>query len=168
MSSADRDRPFQATADDLAPAIHETYRRLAKKEGWKLRWDVPYAELPEDIKADNREAAARIPRVIELIGLQVAPKSAPDDRTPADVLQTIEDDLERLAQAEHDGWMDVKLRNGWTRGPRNDDRKIHPSLVPYTELSEADRMKDRNAVRAYPDIVHLAGFKIVAGAKSRT
>jgi RyR domain len=161
MSIANRNVPFQATADDLAPAIHEIYWSLAKKEGWRFKWNMPYADLPEEIKADNREAAARIPWVLELIGLCVVRMANRRDRTPARVRETIERNVELLAEAEHDGWMDVKLRNGWILGPRDDEKKIHPALVPYEKLSEPDRKKDRNSVRTYPEIVEKAGFKIV-------
>ena len=45
-----------------------------------------------------------------------------------------------------------KLSQGWRYGqPRDDERKIHPDLLPWAALSEADKDKDRNAIRTLPD-----------------
>lgn len=72
------------------------------------------------------------------------------------------DTLERLAEAAHDVWMKGKLRDGWEYGPEVDkDKKIHNCLVPYNQLSEADKESDRDFVRGIPQILAAAGFKIV-------
>lgn len=59
---------------------------------------------------------------------------------PADVLLLIE----QLAENAHDHWSLQRLRDGWTYGPRRDDtKKEHPCLVPYTALPEAEKHYDR-------------------------
>lgn len=76
--------------------------------------------------------------------------------------KVLEDNIELLAEAEHDGWMEQKFRSGWVYGlPRDDDKKIHNALIPYIDLAETDKEKDRNAVLNYPVIVMMAGYKIV-------
>jgi len=43
----------------------------------------------------------------------------------------------------HENWMRQKLHDGWVYGEVKDpDRKTHPCLVPYDELSPQDRIKD--------------------------
>lgn len=43
----------------------------------------------------------------------------------------------------HITWMDNKAADGWTYGPvKDEDRKEHPCMVPYSELSQRDRDKD--------------------------
>ncbi len=70
--------------------------------------------------------------------------------------------MERLAEAAHKVWMDGKLRDGWVYGPVTDKaRKIHSCLVPYNQLSEADRESDRDMVRGIPSILAAAGFRMV-------
>lgn len=166
MPPTDPASSFDSVAATLAPAIHETYRRLAREQGWDFRWDVPFEELPVDIQADNLEAAARIPVVLARAGLQLTSKVDAEDRTPAEIGDAIEAQIELLAEAEHDGWMAIKQRAGWTLGPRDDARKVHPCLLPYAQLSEADKRKDRNSVRTYADIVDRAGFRIAASNES--
>jgi len=70
--------------------------------------------------------------------------------------------LEILAEAAHKVWMDGKFRDGWKYGPETDKtKKIHQCLVPYNELSEADKESDRDMVRGIPEILAAAGYKIV-------
>ena len=55
--------------------------------------------------------------------------------------------VEALADAEHRRWMADRIIAGWRLGEvRDDTRKIHPSLRPYQDLSEAEKNKDRDTV----------------------
>jgi hypothetical protein len=70
--------------------------------------------------------------------------------------------MEKLAEAAHLVWMEGKLRDGWKYGPVTDKgKKIHSCLVPYDQLSEADRESDRDMVRGIPRILNIAGYKMV-------
>jgi hypothetical protein len=70
--------------------------------------------------------------------------------------------LERLAEAAHIVWMEGKIRDGWTYGPVTDkNRKIHNCLVPYDQLSEADKDSDRDMVSGIPAILAAAGYRMV-------
>ena len=154
------DEAYRGTLDEkMAKAIHEYYRKLCKEKGWPVKYDIDYAVLPDDIKADNLAAAARIPEVLGHAGLVVMPEDYPG--APIDP-KILEENIEPLAEAEHKGWMAQKYRSGWAYGtPRDDMRKIHDALVPYKNLREEDKERDRNAVRSYPGIVKIAGCKIV-------
>jgi RyR domain len=149
----------------LAAAIHETWRALAREEGWSMQpqFDKPYPELAEIDKEDNRSAARRIPEVLSLIGLGLrtgkngTPPAVPDDEIEAQLNQNIE----LLAEAEHNGWMEHRSRHGWAWAETRDDaRKLHPAMLPYAELPEREKGKDRNNIRHYPDFVARAGCRI--------
>jgi hypothetical protein len=153
--------------EPLAEGIHETWRVLSMKEGWKMRpqFDVPYAQLASIDKEDNRAAARRIPEILAVVGMGIADKAQPvskDDPSKDVIKAHLEHHLERLSEAEHDGWMDQRLKNGWHYGESPDDaKKIHPLLVPYADLPEKEKKKDRNSVRHFPDMVAKAGYRIV-------
>lgn len=169
--------------EEMAKAVHEYYRKLSKEKGWPVKYNMEYSDLPDDIKADNLAAAARIPEVLSHAGLAVVPDDYSDDpgrsyyKTSTSTMRhedyyldtgispkILEDNIEILAEAEHNGWMEQKRRNGWVYGAQRDDkRKIHNTLIPYKELREEDKEKDRNSVRNYPGIVKIAGYKIVHG-----
>lgn len=77
-------------------------------------------------------------------------------------------DIETLAAAAHQIWVEGKLRDGWAYSAITDkDRKLHSSLVPYAQLSEADKQSDRDFVNGIPQILARAGYRIVANATER-
>jgi hypothetical protein len=150
----------------LAPAIHETWRALSMKEGWKMQphLDKPYEELAPVDQEDNRAAARRIPAILALAGLSLEKGVESSESEETAIRGQLKYHLERLAEAEHDGWKDHRERNGWRWAKdRDDNMKRHPALVAYAKLSETDRGKDRNSVSKFPDMVKLAGYRITWG-----
>jgi len=145
----------------MAIAIHETYTALGLRVGWlKSGEELPFAGLRPFLQESNRAAARRMAEILPMAGLHLEEGTA----TPADeeaVRQHLAYRLDLLAKAEHDGWMDWHLSQGWRRGPKKDpDKCEHPALVPYSKLSEADQNKDRDSIRHYPEFARAAGKKI--------
>lgn len=59
----------------------------------------------------------------------------------------LERDVELIARHNHDVWANGRIQEGWSYGhERNDKLKTHPGLVPYEELSEAEKDYDRRSV----------------------
>lgn len=153
--------PSSDSLDSLAAAIHEHYRAQAKREGWTMRYDVPYADLPPDLQSSNLAAARRIPEVLAVAGLRIVDGEDREALSDAEALAALEEHIEAAAIAEHEGWMAEKIESGWRYGAvRDDAAKIHPSILPYAEMSEAEKEKDRSAVRNYPAMVRRAGLRI--------
>jgi hypothetical protein len=70
--------------------------------------------------------------------------------------------IEILAEAAHAVWMDGKLRDGWIYDPVTDKaNKRHSCLLPYADLTEADKVSDRDLVIGIPYILEKAGFMLV-------
>jgi hypothetical protein len=69
---------------------------------------------------------------------------------------------EQLARNTHDVWARERLAQGWRYGAeRNDEGKEHPSLVPYEQLSEAEKVFDRNTAMETLKAVLALGYRIV-------
>ena len=69
--------------------------------------------------------------------------------------------MEVLAQLEHRRWMADKYLAGYSYGKvRDEDHMLHPDLIPWDDLTEADREKDRNNVRQIPELLSTQGYKI--------
>ncbi len=157
---------FKLNDKELAPHIHQFYLDLAEKEGrppkYPQPWDEPPPnELPLEIQGDNYAAARRLPDVLALVGLMVVDDEAGSGENEELVNEIIIENLELLAEAEHDGWMDHKLKNDWSFADiRNDEKKHHNCLIPYRDLNPEDKAKDRDSVKNYPEIVKRAGFLI--------
>lgn len=144
--------------DQLARAIHQAYLDHCAAQGGSPQRNPsmrPWAELPQGLKQANLAQAADISRKLGEIGCAIVPESAAVRQfafTAAEV--------ERLAEQEHERWMQERQAQGYVTGPDRAGRQ-HPELVPWAELSESARNKDRNAVREIPSILRQAGFQVV-------
>jgi hypothetical protein len=149
-----------AFLEQLAHSIHEDYVAKGEARGEtkeKNRSMVPWDQLPKDLRDANVAQAAGIGAKLEAINAVVVPESAEDSDfgfTPEEV--------EGLAEMEHKRWMNERIAQGWSYGPKRDNRrKIHPELVDWAALPESERQKDRDAVRAIPGILREAGYQIL-------
>ena len=53
-------------------------------------------------------------------------------------------DPERTPEQNHQGWYERLIADGWQRGPTKDETaKTHPDLVPFDQLPEHEKQKDR-------------------------
>jgi ryanodine receptor 2 len=69
---------------------------------------------------------------------------------------------ERLAENAHDLWAAERLAQGWTYGPQRDDhKKLHPCLVPYSQLPDAERKFDRVTAIGTLKAILALGYSIV-------
>lgn len=69
--------------------------------------------------------------------------------------------VEAMAKNVHEVWAETRIAQGWTYGTeRNDQRKHHPCLIPYEELSEEERAYDRNTAIGTLKLIQKLGFKI--------
>jgi hypothetical protein len=69
--------------------------------------------------------------------------------------------LEPLASNVHNQWMKGRLEASWKYGPKRDDeKKEHPSIVPYEELSEEEKEYDRQTVMTTINGLLENGFEI--------
>ncbi|MGD2154268.1 MAG: NAD-binding protein [Gemmatimonadales bacterium] len=144
----------------IARAAHEEYvaeqvekKKIPADDLALADWDV----LPESLKESNRDQAAHVGMKLQAVGCELAPLSDWDEES----FKFEVDELEKLAVMEHERWVKERLRNGWTRGPRNPAEKTTPYLVPWDELDEATQDNDRLFIRSLPRILARAGLRIV-------
>lgn len=68
---------------------------------------------------------------------------------------------EMLAQNTHEVWSAGRLNDGWRYGEtRDDNKKLHPSLVEYKNLSEKEKEYDRNTALETLKLIIKLGYKI--------
>lgn len=180
----ERDQPYRAMATALAPVMHEAYRLRIKGRADRAELDVPFSSLQPDLQLANLGQAARIPEILALVGLDLVPgpkvelQKLAASRTKAEdkIRKHIESHIERMAEAEHNGWMVERTVHGWRYARRTDkSKKLHDSLIPYCQLPDSIKAYDRLTIIGksatadkpqeeqfgYVDVVKLAGMKIV-------
>jgi ppGpp synthetase/RelA/SpoT-type nucleotidyltranferase len=159
-----RGNPSSLTPDQreiLALRIHEDYR--AKRAEEKNRPVAPHdpvlnpwPELAPEHKASNYEQADDYARKLAAVGKKAVPVK---DREV--VLQALtREEIELLAEIEHGRYVAQKLLEGWSLGPRNEQKKQRPSLIAWRELPEEEKEKDREAVRNIPWLLKEIGFEV--------
>jgi len=71
-------------------------------------------------------------------------KPKPIDTSGVKLTRGLRKLTEELAENNHDLWAKKRLSEGWIYGPnRDDNKKTHPDLVPYKDLSDSEKEYDR-------------------------
>ena len=151
----------------LARAIHSRYLHQVRKQdpgperniylswihkpGGAIYQLDDFEALPEEIRYSNLDNAFHIPTKLLSVGYKIRPVRK--GFKPL-TLHLNEQEIDTMARVEHLRWCWDKRMNGWAYGKARDDRKkIHPSIIPYEDLSESEKEKDRELVRLIPALL---------------
>ncbi len=146
----------------IARAIHSRYLHEIKKQagsgaGKKEKDIQQFNDLPAELRHSNMDNAAHIPTKLLSIGYRIRPVK--EGFKPL-ALHIDDAEVETMARVEHLRWSWEKRLNGWSSGKiRDDGKKIHPSLVPYDDLPEPEKEKDRELVRLIPAILQDINYE---------
>jgi hypothetical protein len=117
---------------------------------------VGFEDLPPYKQEESRANVRDIPAKLATVGCVMVPARA---GLPAFELASGE--VEALAREEHDRWM-RDLGPGWRHGiPTDKEHRVHEACLPWADLPETQRDKDRHLVRQIPRILHRAGYVAV-------
>ena len=148
---------FGRALEDIAMASHKQYVLTQKTRKDKTDPAMqPWDSLMTDLQESNRQQAANIPEKLRVISCKLARK-----RYGLAAFSFSDEEIEILAQMEHDRWMNERIRSGWIYGQeRYPEKKISPYLVSWDVLSNDIKEFDREAIRVMPTILSNAGFGI--------
>ena len=149
-------RPLLRDLELLAIAIHARYneKQLADHPERPLAYP-DFSALPDDLKYSNLRQAQGVYDKLELIGCTLREKGG-----PGAIRRFSDEQVELMAEQEHEQWMAERLARGWTLGERDVTRKRSPYLVPYADLPEEIKDYDRDAVRNLPALAEQIGMAI--------
>lgn len=69
---------------------------------------------------------------------------------------------EAIAENAHEVWADQRQEEGWTYGPmRDDQKKLHPDMLPYTQLPESEKEYDRRMAFDTIKLMKKLGYDII-------
>jgi serine phosphatase RsbU (regulator of sigma subunit) len=156
----------------LARAIHSKYNReirsrnsnevspqpgLTKPSGSETGIITEFDDLPDDIKYSNIDNAAHIPTKLLAIGYRIRQVKKGFKSV---TLHLSQDEIETMSAIEHMRWSWDKRLNGWRYGDvKNEMLRTHPGLVPYSDLPESEKEKDRELVRLIPSLLNDINFE---------
>jgi RyR domain len=85
----------------------------------------------------------------------------PIDTSRVELDEELQQLTERLAENAHDHWARRRMAEGWTFGRvRDDAAKQHPDLVPYDQLTEAEKEYDRETAMQTLRAMIALGWRI--------
>lgn len=118
---------------------------------------VTYDQLSEHEKEQNRGAVRDIPNKLAAFGYAMVPRrdNEPDYCFPDKV-------LDEMAKAEHERWMQAKLKDGWIYAPVTDkSNNKHALLIDWEQLPDEERKKDQQIIGTMSILLGKAGYTIV-------
>ena len=153
------------THEILARNLHAVYLEGSQGSGEALREDdalVTWDKLPNYLKESNRQLADRIPAMLSVTGYKIAPLRDWDaenltfqEYIPGD------DQVSLMARMEHENWCQGKMQDGWEYGQiKNSENKQNPNLLPWDDLPEIEKEKNKKYIRDLPKLLAQAGFQI--------
>jgi hypothetical protein len=81
-----------------------------------------------------------------------------DVKLPDEIMEL----AEVLSRNTHEVWSANRIKDGWVYGEvRDDEKKHHPCLIPYDELSEVEKDYDRHTSLETLKLIVKLGYKIV-------
>jgi voltage-gated potassium channel Kch len=143
----------------LARLIHEHYLAGCYRRGEPVRAGTraEWADLDDELRRANRSQAADIGFKLHTIGCVVVPRIG-----IGTAFSFHDDELESLAEREHQRWKAEQERYGWRLAEqRDDERRLSPYLLDWGHLADDLRQKARDSVRDMTVILADAGFAIV-------
>ncbi len=166
----------------LARAIHSRYLHLIRNqnirvendpgkyifdtaEDFRNQYTSVFDDLPDQIKYSNIDNAAHVPTKLLSIGYKIRQVKK---GFKAVALHLNEEEIETMARVEHVRWSWEKRLNGWIFGSTKDDiKKTHPGLIPYEELNESEKEKDRELVKLIPALLQDIDFEVYPVSPNR-
>ncbi|HEY42226.1 MAG TPA: hypothetical protein G4O18_10310 [Dehalococcoidia bacterium] len=147
------------TYEILARATHEKYVASEREKGSTPETNpsmLPWEDLPEVLRESNRNQVEHIRVKLEAIGCDIAVTNAWDVQP----FQFSEEEVDFLARMEHERWIDERQRAGFTYKTTDNQNKTHPDLVPWEQLPEEEKEKDRDVIRQLSELLSQARFQI--------
>jgi hypothetical protein len=137
--------------EPAAKALHDAYAaKNPAPNDWK--------SLRNDFKISNFHQALYAERILASAGFVVRSNG----RGPVKHFPRFSPaELQRMAELEHGRYNVERLAQGWRYGPKRDnDKKLHPLITPWTALPESEKKKDRDAVLEFPTALAKIGLVV--------
>ncbi|QTR51213.1 RyR domain-containing protein [Candidatus Thiothrix anitrata] len=138
--------------EENARFVHEAYREsqhpgIGELDSASLPANLkPWVDLPETYRNSNRRTGDHIAVKLASIRCHVAPEGSlilSDDI----VLGAPAERLDLLSRLEHQSWCYERLMSGWRYAEqRHNERRLHPAIRLWEDLSEAEQSKDVNQI----------------------
>ncbi|MEW6351326.1 MAG: NAD-binding protein [Thermodesulfobacteriota bacterium] len=150
------------TAEILAQQAHRRYLesvlRVEVHQGGPMPAAMkPWEELAPEYQESNRNSARHIPVKLERVGCVMGPVT----ERHSILFEFTTQEVEILAQMEHERWYEFKAAQGYVWGRvRDDDKKESPHLRHWEYLNESQKEMSRETIRDIPKLLDSVDLEI--------
>ncbi|KAK7408100.1 hypothetical protein QQX98_009755 [Neonectria punicea] len=141
--------------EDLAEKLHNTYndeRRKTANDAEKKKL-TQWNDTDEELRESSRAHADAIPSKLRIIGCYLS--ETQEYRKPVESFTR--DQIEKIAEVQHERWNAEKLQNQWGKGKERDIKaRKSPFLVPWVDLPEQWKDIGRGMAKSYPKILPVS------------
>ncbi|MDW5562636.1 MAG: hypothetical protein SA339_05355 [Methanomassiliicoccus sp.] len=141
----------------LARGIYE--QNHLDREDKKYPDDAPlqsWENLDEYSKELIRKQAQQIPEQLRRIGLDFMPFF----EKPSTSFVLSAEEVEILAEMKHKQQVKERSQEGWAPRVLGDPERKVTFLIPWSQLPEEVKERDREAVRRIPELLKMSGFEV--------
>ena len=86
----------------------------------------------------------------------------PIDVSDVELSEELNDLREAIAENAHEVWAENRYAEGWRYGVhRNDELKLHPDMVPYSQLLEGEKEYDREMAMKTIKLLKKLGYDLI-------
>lgn len=141
------DQVLDERQDQLARALHDDYlATIDAPPGDDTLMPPshrPWQHLPEVYRRENRNHADHLETQLRSTDRCLFAQGPDSTFEPAEI--------DALAELEQRRWMATRATYGWQHGEeRSDLQKLNPSIVPFAQLPEDVRARNRSAIEGLP------------------
>lgn len=157
------------TRTQLARGLHINYVRRQRQAGASAATNsllVSWNQLPEELRQWGLAEADAVGQHLATLGYRLAPLTDWD----AGTFRFSPQEQEQLARLEQERFLATRQQAGWRYDPggENVQAKTSARLLPWEELSEAQRAPLCADAADLPIVLAKAGFQIVATVQPQT
>lgn len=147
----------EANLEPMARALHVFHSTGKVTTGDEAADAAVWEEASGIHKEQSRDSVRDIFRKLAAAGHVMVREAS----GPVPILDEGSTGFQWMAYAEHERWRAEKQTDGWRWGEeRDDDKRLNPLLLPWRKISDKDRERTENLVRAIPSILRRAGYTI--------
>lgn len=156
--TCNKDLPQDEFNERLAMMFHSEYLNDHKDDDPKVNnAAVPWEELPEHHRETNRRRVDGLYRRLKESGFAL---KISDDRG-AGVDSYSKNEIEILAQKEHERYLEDRKEKGWKYAKKRDEEKKHnPNVTEWENLTPQVQQYNRDDVKKELKLLSRVGFEI--------